>query len=880
MSPLIVTDPADARLSGTQPLNGNQELIAHPSRTMIYYGGAGTVTAWNYETDSTYAVDLSDSRVDVSSMDISADGATLAAACGGNIYILSIASDSPTIIKTIPSSHGNVRSLCLGSGDVFYVSYETTNTIDTYTVGSGYIGNGFDAGYNCILEADEPRTHLLAGIMGSADNTRILEFDISTGASTTPSYLGESPSLGGYLAQFEATGDRVYVACTNAAGVQVLSAPGLGIVSTYGMLEHPSGVALSRDSSLVYGISTGGSYSTGSSVIYAFDSSGNKLSTRYVAYSAGPVVPTAHSWAIGTSYPLRLETIGPDIEAYAPAAGAAYTYTPSSVRFNITHDPVIDAASVAVTLDGAPYTAVRMETYVYQINLTSAPSAGSHAVVVTVPWGSMEVSASWTFVSGSTSVSALRPSLSLVDPTPDASTNTSPSQIVVGVAMPGPPAFRTDVTVTLNDLTLTAVADPDDPSRYIATLPAGLELTGSNNVTAKADVDGFIITKAWSFTVDEGSGTWTSYETISYGDNFSIPSPTAWAEQKDVGGWELVITGPSSNGVGTKVFVDIAHDTSVRGNRAYINTYAQTALTDTIDGGDPAEMVGDVNYTAISNLTAGVWKIRLTDQGVQEAYALIVDEVNGNRWLIKCTASDTSFIDIWPTFEHMISGVRIIAPGSIPAEAGESPQGYAYYRMLGDYQLMVPDNWTIKREVTSGDVTVSLKLTGPQVGEFHVTILLQNGTDPTIQDDREWLLSLVQSKFLPQLEAKGIEASVYEEPRILSISNYTTLVFSIKWTDLQNNVSFVQEIYYIVDEGGHRYWMFTCESPEGAYPAYVQIFDKVALSFTPLGGSSTTTSDGWFLSDPTTVLILAVLAVTGAAAAMVFLVARWYRSKK
>ena len=119
------------------------------------------------------------------------------------------------------------------------MSYETTNTIDTYTVGSGYIGNGFDAGYTCILEADGSRTHLLAGIMGSADNTRILEFDISAGSSATPSYLDESPGLGGYLAQFEATGNRIYVACTDAAGIQVLSlsGPGLSIVATYGMTE-------------------------------------------------------------------------------------------------------------------------------------------------------------------------------------------------------------------------------------------------------------------------------------------------------------------------------------------------------------------------------------------------------------------------------------------------------------------------------------------------------------------------------------------------------------------------------------------------------------------------------------------------------------------
>jgi hypothetical protein len=92
-------------------------------------------------------------------------------------------------------------------------------------------------------------------------------------------------------------------------------------------------------------------------------------------------------------------------------------------------------------------------------------------------------------------------------------------------------------------------------------------------------------------------------------------------------------------------------------------------------------------------------------------------------------------------------------------------------------------------------------------------------------------------------------------------------------------MSVVQEIYYIVDEGNQRYWMFTCESPEEAYPTYVQIFDKVAQSFTPLSRSSTTATNGGLFSDPTTVLMIAVLAVTGVAATIVFLVAQRYRSK-
>lgn len=875
----MVAEPAEAKLSGNEPLNGNQEMISHPTQPYIYYGGNAEITAYDYQTGSTSRLALSDAAAFVSSMDISADGTTLAAACGPTIYVISLSAGALTSASEISSVGGNIQSLCFGAGTAIYVTYESSTIIDTYTT-SGHMGHEVDQGSTCILETNDAKTVLLAVNMGSASDTVISKYDISGGSGAPPSYMGVSGPFPGKLAQFEATDDKIYMACTGASGIQVISLSSMGLEATFPMSAYPSGVALSKDNTVIYGISSGGTYATGSSAIYAFDQSGKQLSIKYVPYSAGPVVPTSSNWVIGTySTGVQLELIGPEIKANAPGAGSVYSYSPGYIRFNITHDPVVEASDVSASVDGADHAVVRMDSDVYQINLTSALTAGSHTVNVEVQWGSMKVPASWTFESGSDSASALRPALNLIDPAPGSSTNISPSQIIIGVAMPAPPPFKTGITVKLNSLALSAVADPNDPTRYIATLPTGLDLLGTNNVTASADVDGFVVTRTWTFNITEESVPGLSYDMIGYGQNFSIPSPSTWTEQTDFGGWELVITGPSYNSVKTNVFVDIAHDTSVRANKAYINTYAQTILSDTIGRGDPAEMVGDINYTAISNLTAGVWKMRLTDKGVQEAYALIVDEVNGDRWLIKCSASDTSFIDIWPIFEHMISGVKIIAPGSIPAEPDNSSQGYAYYRMLGDYQLMVPDNWTIKREAANGGVTVSLKLTGPKVGDFHVTILLQNGTDPSVKDDRAWLLSLVQGKFLPELEAKGIEASIYENARILSISNHTALVFSIKWTDLQNNMSVIQEIYYIVDESAHRYWMFTCESPEDVYPTYAAVFDKVAQSFTPLSRTNISNPDGGLLSDPTTILMIAVLAITGAAAAIVFLVARRYRSR-
>jgi hypothetical protein len=881
----MVSAPAEARLDGNEPLNGNQELISHPSLPYVYYGGSAEVTAFNFQSAATISQALSGASGYVSSMDISYDGTVLAAALESTIYILNLTSGVPSSTSTVNSMGGIIKSLCFGPGNNLYVTYESSNLIDAYTTTAyvGNVGSAGDAGDVCILETDDAKSVLLAGNMGSVDATTIIKYSITADPTVALSETGRYVSSTGKLAQFEASADKIYTACTGAAGIQAVSLSTMTLeATTFPMLQKPCGVALSRDGSVVYGVSAGGAsgtYPTGQAAIYAFDPTGKQLSVKYVNYQAGPIAPTGSDWVVATASPLKLETIGPEIKAGSPTAGAVYTYSPGYIRFNVTLDPVVDASAITATVDGTSYPAVRMGSDVYQINLTSALAAGDHTVNVNVRWGDMSVPFAWTFTSGSTSASALRPTLSLIDPAPSTSTNISPSQIVLGVGMPAPPPFKTNITVTLNNVTLSAVADRDDPARYIAALPSGLDLIGSNRITANANVDGFIVTGSWDFEVTDETTPGVKYDTITYGENFSIPSPENWTEQKDFGGWEIAITGPSFNSISTNVFVDIAHDPSVRANQAFINTYAQTVLSDTIDGGDPAEMIGDVNYTAISNLTAGVWKIRLIDQGVQEAYALIVDEVNGDRWLIKCSASDTNFIDIWPNFEHMISGVHIEAEGITPVVIPPATQGYAYYRMLGDYQLIVPDNWTIKREAVSGETTVSLKLTGPKVGEFHVTILLQNGTDPSVLDDRASLLAWVQTQFLPELQAKGIEASIYEEARILSISNHTALVFSIKWTDLQNNMSVVQEIYYIVDEGNQRYWMFTCESPEEAYPTYVQIFDKVAQSFTPLSRSSTTATNGGLFSDPTTVLMIAVLAVTGVAATIVFLVAQRYRSK-
>ncbi|MBI0584301.1 MAG: hypothetical protein ISF22_08755 [Methanomassiliicoccus sp.] len=871
LSPLfIIAEPVSARLNGTDPLNANQELMSGRAGSIVFYGDTGQLTRWNYGTGTTDTVALTGTTMN--SLDISKDNTMVAVGGGNSIDIISL--PALTVTKTIATAE-HVLSVRFGTGDDLYVTYEEADRIDYYSVSAGVVQHSATVGYTSVLETNTDKTVLLAISSGSSADTRIMMYGIAPGSA--PAHSLTSSSFGGKLAQAAATNEVIYLACTNAAGVQAISLSDLTLISTLPMEQYPSGVALSRDGKVVFGASSNGAYPSGLAAIYAFEAStGTRLSTRYVNYTAGPLASSDRDHAVVTSFPLRVETIGPAISPVAPVDASVYTYTPAYVRFNVVNNPVVEISDLTATIDSVAFPVAGISSGTYQVNLTGPLGTGTHGVVVTAKWGSMEVRGGWAFSTGSTVPSALRPVLSLIDPVPDSSTNITPDRIVLSVAG-SPPPISADVGITLDNLTLTAVRDVSDPTRFLVPLPSGLDLLGVNDLTARAEGEGFNLSGSWTFTITDDVPS-IEYKVVTYGGNFSIPAPVSWPVQTDFNGNELIIIGPTYDGTRTDVFVDIAREASVENSYAYIDGFANRTLDDLIGGGTAAEMVGGVNHTAISNLTAGAWKIRHTESGVQEAYALIVDGVNHDRWLIRCSASDTRFIDLWPIFEHMISGVSIEGAGSNPVDVPPSTQGYAFYRMLDDYQMMVPDNWTIKRTAATVSEPASLKLTGPKVGDLHVTILLQNGTDGAVQDDRAVLIALVESQFLPDLRSQGIPAELFEDPRILSISNHTAIVFSIKWTDLANDISLVRQVYYIVDEGTHQYWKFTCEAPEEAYLAYQPIFDKVAQSFS-LISKDAASGGGGFFSDPGTVMIIAVLAVTAAVAAIVFLIGMRYRRR-
>jgi hypothetical protein len=271
-----------------------------------------------------------------------------------------------------------------------------------------------------------------------------------------------------------------------------------------------------------------------------------------------------------------------------------------------------------------------------------------------------------------------------------------------------------------------------------------------------------------------------------------------------------------------------------------------------------------------------VWKIRWTDGGQQEACALILDEVNGVRWLVRCTSADTAFIDLWPVFEHMISGIKIEGVGQTVVEVPPPVQGYAYYRVLDDYQLMVPDNWTVRREGAAGMDNVSMWAIGPQIDGFSVNILLQSGLDPSLSTDHAKMLELVEDRFLPEIQSQGIDAAVEGEPDIVTISGLSALTFTLKLNGLLDSSLVFQDTYLIVDGDG-RYWLLTCSAPERAYPNYGLVFDTVAHSFTVLSITSPSSVNKEPIDSGALLMVGVMGAVAIAAVGALFALARMKR---
>lgn len=533
------------------------------------------------------------------------------------------------------------------------------------------------------------------------------------------------------------------------------------------------------------------------------------------------------SWTVVSNWSFTIDpdlggAIAPSLTLLAPEDGTSLIEAPVKIEVAYTEPtPPPLASEVSIIYDGT-----RLATYQdpydrshYFALPPSAPSSNfTIAIAGEIDLDTSTIQHSWSITCGN------GPGLYAGSPASGSYLGSSPDQITAEMYLGSPVAtiYQASLTVKIDNNIIPSTIDEDQ--NIVANIASPLS-SGVHQVHIVLDTSSGPLELEWSFSIAPPGQSYQFIRTY-YGPDFNMLTPNNWTVSMDqpLGNGlyaDLKILGPAYGGVTTNVLVQSGMDPDARGDQASIRAFADATRSGLGAQGYGVEMIGQINYTKVANLTAGIWHMRWCGYGMIQSMALVVDEDNGQYWLITCTISEGASDYVWPTFEKMITSIQI------NRTVGTIEQEYHQYERVSDYSLLVPNGWTVKEDVTSGDTTFSLSVTGPRLDEFTINILLQNGTDPSIREDQAYLTSQVADRFIQALRGQGVEATLYEDPVFTTISNHTAMIVSIKWT----SPAIIQKTAFIVDEQHHRFWIFTCSAAESTYQEYSDVFDTVIESY-------------------------------------------------
>jgi hypothetical protein len=554
--------------------------------------------------------------------------------------------------------------------------------------------------------------------------------------------------------------------------------------------------------------------------------------------------------------------VAPYLTLLSPADGAWLNYAPDSITVSLTDsDPPSQHPEVTITFDGNPLqTYPQNGTNLYSAIVPSGPvSDHSVAIVGEIHVDGRVVSKEWHILIDP--LVLREPDMHDLYPVPDSVVTSLPTYVQAELFRGDPPvSVEAESAEVYVDGTLYYPDPLVDDTIHVTISPLPV---GSHHVKVGVDTSNGWLIREWDFTYDPAAQF--SFVKVYYGDEYSMLAPDTWTAEMDevISGsrFDLVFTGHQIDGFYQNVNVQSGTGPKTDYDRSFFSNYLANTMAALADQGITVSEVGELNYTTVGDLTAGIWKLYWSGNGIMDAQALLVDPDSGRYWLITCTASQGSFGSVWPTFESMITSLEV--------EDGGLYFGYTHYTRASDYDLYIPDGWTTQAEYETGGITFSLFVTGPREDDFTVNILLTNGTDYSMKEDQTYLRAQINDRFLKELEDQGVHATIYEQPTFRTVSNYTAMVFSIKWTTMP----VIQKIVIIVDEEHHRYWMFTCSAAESTYDKYSETFDTVVNSFNatsegsgdfnPLSGDFPVLLIGGVAAGVVLVVIMAV-AVLGA----------------
>jgi len=172
-----------------------------------------------------------------------------------------------------------------------------------------------------------------------------------------------------------------------------------------------------------------------------------------------------------------------------------------------------------------------------------------------------------------------------------------------------------------------------------------------------------------------------------------------------------------------------------------------------------------------------------------------------------------------------VGNVTLLDLGTIHLAVNNSAMHLVVYHYGTDFSLLIPETWEMAQDISIGGGKFALVLNGSTSGMVRTNINIQTVLDPSAQGTTSYLWKLANDT-IRELRDNGYSVSIFENPKFLTISNRSAMIYSIRYED--NNL--VQEQAFVIDDNSHRGWIITFTTTQAEYPGYKPMFDQIAQS--------------------------------------------------
>jgi len=685
LAPFIGSDLSEGAITELgYSLNGNQELLADPTKPIVYWVDTeGTqLHVLNATTqEESWAITVG---ANATSMDLSSDGRYLYVAVSGESKITVVDLDDRTVSKTIPLSFRPL-SIRIGLSGRLYL----TDFPEPYTSGgpkvidesSGTLLEDIAAYGNCVLEMSPDKMVLLMMQLGSSP-TKVYKYSC---AGPTLSLLDEdNHDLDANARQMAVDweDEKIYVATVNQEGPEIMSLETMDLEGVLPAYAKAQGITLSPDKETVFCTTTGTEDS-----LMAFHASNRTLMAKYKLREAGLAIdPSTYAAIAVPPAPCSIAAVGQPpqfINLSTPRPFPGYPRDGEIIGYDydgpIEADvfagvPPLTITSGEIELDGEPLTTIVIWNQVLMGNLTEPLSKGGiHIVNARIEWEGGSATTSWTFNSSE------EEHIVSISPARSERIEYVPNTIVVTLDLGYPErTYSGGIVLTINgeipffeveDEIITIQTVNEDGNLLMPGLNAvymrlffthvdymleeSSELIAAwtyeiVNVTAEPATDGL----GW-YTMDDGTSLklpllWDIDENVTVGDSL----------------FDLQAEGPAGEEVAPMITLQKGNDLEVAMDD-FLTSFADEFMARMQAAQIDVSLCEGPSYRVISGLDAVVIAIRWYDMPVPivQKMAVIVNQTSYDYWILIFTSEATQYFEDNPMFEGVLSSLTLGSGG-------------------------------------------------------------------------------------------------------------------------------------------------------------------------------------------------------------------------